>query len=138
MNATKRVMVGGTMLFGLVFVGSGPSWAQTVQFAPAANDSLGLGITPRSLAVGEFTGGGQQDLAVVNAAGGSNDVSVLLGNGASANGAPTSFPAGSGAVFIAVGDFNGEGKRYLAVVNQGSNTVSVLINNKYDTCPRRL
>ena len=34
-----------------------------------------------------------------------------------------------GAIAVAVGDFNGDGKLDLAVANHGSNTVSVLLGN---------
>src|SRR6516225_6697697 len=43
--------------------------------------------------------------------------------------APLAFPAGSGPVSVAVGDFNGDGTPDLAVANIGSNTVSVLLGN---------
>jgi hypothetical protein len=43
--------------------------------------------------------------------------------------APTSFPVGTSPVSQVVGDFNGDGKADLAVVNQGANTVSVLLGN---------
>jgi hypothetical protein len=39
------------------------------------------------------------------------------------------FPVGSGPVSVAVGDFNRDGLPDLAVANQDSNNVSVLINN---------
>jgi hypothetical protein len=42
--------------------------------------------------------------------------------------APT-FPVGTTPVAVAVGDFNGDGKLDLAVVNQGSKTMSVLLGN---------
>src|SRR5690349_15276668 len=42
--------------------------------------------------------------------------------------APT-FPVGTTPVAEAVGDFNGDGKPDLVMVNQGSNTVSVLPGN---------
>jgi hypothetical protein len=60
---------------------------------------------------------------------GSNTVSVLLGNGDGSFQAARSFGAGSGPRSVAVGDFNGDGRLDLAVANQNSNDVSVLINN---------
>jgi hypothetical protein len=42
---------------------------------------------------------------------------------------PPTFPVGSAPVAQVVGDFNGDGKADLAVVNEGSNTVSVLLGN---------
>ena len=49
---------------------------------------------PISVAVGDFNGDGKQDLATAN--GGSNNVSVLLGNGAGGFSAATNFGAGTG------------------------------------------
>src|SRR5260370_4762633 len=42
---------------------------------------------------------------------------------------PRSFDAGSSPVFVAVGDFNRDGIADLAVVNNASNSVSVLLGN---------
>jgi hypothetical protein len=42
---------------------------------------------------------------------------------------PSTFAVGSGPVAQAVGDFNADGKADLVVVNQTSNTVSVLLGN---------
>ncbi|TAK07289.1 VCBS repeat-containing protein, partial [bacterium] len=72
---------------------------------------------------------GFQDLAVANS--GSNDVTVLLGDGLGgftpAPGSP--FGVGTGPASVAVGDFNGDGFQDLAVANSGSNTVYILLGN---------
>ena len=47
----------------------------------------------------------------------SNNVSVLLGNGAGGFGPATNFNVGSSPVSMAVGDFNGDGNQDLAVAN---------------------
>jgi len=78
--------------------------------------------------VGDFNGDGAPDLAV--GIGGSNNVSVLLGNGdGSFQTAARSFGAGNGPASLALADFNGDGELDLAVANHDSNNVSVLINN---------
>ena len=67
------------------------------------------------------------DLAVANA--GSNNVSILLGNGTGSFGTATNFAAGTTPISVAVGDFNGDTFLDLAVANHGSNNVSILLGN---------
>jgi hypothetical protein len=74
------------------------------------------GSRPISVAVGDFNGDGKLDLAVANL--GSNDVSVLLGNGDGSFQAPRNFPTGLEPRSVAVGDFNGDGKVDLEAVQQ--------------------
>ncbi|HYE15855.1 MAG TPA: FG-GAP-like repeat-containing protein, partial [Pyrinomonadaceae bacterium] len=94
-------------------------------FAPASNFDVGDG--PLSVAVGDFNRDGRADLATAN--NGSDDVSVLLGNGAGGFATATNFGVGAGLTSVAVGDFNGDGKPDLATANYGSYKVSVLIGN---------
>src|SRR5437899_10030713 len=75
---------------------------------------------------GDFNRDGIPDLVVTNLFSGS--VSVLLGNGDGTFRAPVAFGAGSSPVFVAVGDFDGDGAQDLAVANYHS-TVSVLLGN---------
>src|SRR5207249_8610111 len=61
-------------------------------------------------------------------------VSVLLGNGDGTFQAAQTFEAGSGPYFLAMGDFNGDGKLDLVVADLGpstqrAGTVSVLLGN---------
>jgi hypothetical protein len=100
-----------------------PSFAPSQDFATAAS--------PESLVVGDFNLDHNPDLAVVEQ--GSNVVSVLLNNtvpgSATVSFAPRQdFPTGASPVSVAVDDFNGDGEPDLAVVNQSSNSVSVLLN----------
>src|SRR5207249_2462038 len=78
---------------------------------------------------GDFNGDGKQDLAVGNQT--SNNVSILLGDGAGSFSAATNFSTGAGTqpASVAVGDFNGDGKQDLAVANFFPNTVSILLGN---------
>ena len=92
-----------------------------------AATSFAAGTQPFSVAVGDFNGDNKPDLAVANA--GSNNVSVLLGNGLGGFGAATNFAAGTNPQSVGVGDFNGDNKPDLAVANAGSNNVSVLLGN---------
>jgi hypothetical protein len=88
-----------------------------------------VGTDPHAVAVGDFNGDGRQDLAVAKELSGT--VSILLGNG---NGTFTQAPGspitvGTDPTSVAVGDFNGDGIPDLAVANQGSGTVSILLGN---------
>ena len=68
------------------------------------------------VAVGDFNGDGNLDLAVANEVSGT--VAVLLGNGNGTFAAATTFSTGgSDPDSLAVGDFNGDGKLDLAVAN---------------------
>jgi hypothetical protein len=67
-----------------------------------------------SVAVGDFDGDGNPDLAVAIGSGGS----ILMGNGDGTFGPPVVvYPAGPHPTFVVVGDFNGEWKPDLAVAN---------------------
>lgn len=97
--------------------------------AAATNSPFAVGTQPSSVAVGDFNGDGKLDLATANL--GSNNVTVLLGNGMGGFAAATNSPfaAGTGPLPIAVGDFNGDQKLDFATANQGNNNVSVLLGN---------
>ena len=86
--------------------------ARAISAAPLTSP---LAISPFLVAVGDFNGDGKQDLAVANF--GSDNVSILLGDGAGNFSAPTNFAAGDQPFSVAVGDFNGDGKQDLAVAS---------------------
>jgi cysteine-rich repeat protein len=87
------------------------------------------GISPRSVAVGDFDRDGNQDLAVVNQA--SDDISILLGDGAGTFGAQTLFSVGPRPVFVVVDDFDRDGNPDLAVANEDSDTVGVSLGDGF-------
>jgi hypothetical protein len=96
----------------------------------ATKQDFGTGSYPYSVSVGDFNGDGRPDLVIAN---GSNTVSVLLNTTNPGAVMPSfalqqTFIAGDGPVFVAVGDFNGDGKPDLASANYNSNTISVLLN----------
>lgn len=90
------------------------------------------GQSPNSIAVGDFNGDGKLDLAVANqgialqAIDGS--VSILLGKGDGTFQAAVDYTAGKIPSSIAVGDFNGDGKPDLAVVNAANSQTATPID----------
>jgi hypothetical protein len=86
-----------------------------------------VGNNPEAVAVADFNGDGNLDIAVANSA--SNNISVLLGKGDGTFGAAVNYAADSTPLGIATGDFNGDGRIDLAVTNSGSNTLSIFLGN---------
>src|SRR5690348_1882874 len=85
------------------------------------------GVASVAVAAGDFNGDGKVDLVTANPT--TDNVSVLLGQGAGAFQAPTTFATGSGPRAVAVADFNGDGKLDLVTANSTGDTVSVLFGN---------
>jgi hypothetical protein len=83
------------------------------------------------LVAADFNGDGRPDLAVTDTS--ANSVSVLLnttpaGSATVRFAPPQTFAVGNVPFGVVAADFNGDGRPDLAVVNNGSNTVSVLLN----------
>src|SRR5262245_47952045 len=94
-------------------------------FNPAVN--YPIGINPSAEAVGDFNGDGFMDVATANS--GSNNVSMLLGNGDGTFQAARHFDGGVGPAAVAVGELNGDGRLDVVTANADSNTLSVLLGN---------
>jgi FG-GAP-like repeat/Domain of unknown function (DUF4214) len=107
-----------------VFLGHGDG-----TFADPAN--YGVGSQPSAVVVGDFNGDGKPDLAVANANAFAvgNSISVLLNRGDGTFQDPVNFGAGVAPSALAVGDFDGDGKLDLAVVNTFSSNVGVLLGH---------
>ena len=84
---------------------------------------------PYGIAIGDFDHNHNPDLAVANQF--AQSVSILLGDGAGGFSAAPGSPitVGSGPSWIATDDLNGDGRDDLAVANQGSDTVSILLGD---------
>jgi hypothetical protein len=87
-----------------------------------------VGTFPIAIAAADL-GNGFQDIVVANY--GSNNVTVLLGDGAGNFAAAVGSPylVGFNPHSIVIADVNGDSKKDLIVANVGSNTVSVLLGN---------
>jgi hypothetical protein len=99
-------------------------------FTPAPGSPLKLASgeqTPVAIITKDFNSDGRADLAVVNQS--TNNVAILLGNGdgtfTEAPGSP--FAVGKSPVAVTSADFDGDGRPDLAVVNQGDNSVTILL-----------
>ncbi len=86
-----------------------------------------MGTNPYAVAIGDFNGDGNLDLAVAN--GTSNNVSVLLGNGDGTFQKAVNYGVGSYPISVLVGDFNGDAKLDLAVANATGGSISILLGN---------
>jgi hypothetical protein len=100
--------------------------AQTLTFEPV---TMSVGNSPVAVRLADLTGNGLLDIAVING-GGSDTVSVLLNLGGGQFSSPTaSTTGGLASMAMTVGDFNHDGKADLAVVNNLTNNVSILLGN---------
>jgi hypothetical protein len=88
-----------------------------------------VGTNPQSVAAADFNGDGKPDLVTANFSG--NSVTVLLNNGTGGFTATPGSPAavGTSPVFVATGDFNGDGKLDIVTANSGDNSITVLLGD---------
>ncbi len=117
-----------------VFRGVGDGTFTQFPASPFLLNTTGVTETgPVAMVSGTFRQGDTTDLAVVNQT--SSNVSILLDNidqnsNITLTEAPGSpLPVGTSPVAIATGDLNADGVGDLAVVNQGANTVSLLLGS---------
>jgi hypothetical protein len=78
------------------------------------------------VAVGDFNGDGNADLAVADNL--ASQVEILPGNGDGTFQPASVFAVEGGPSFVSAGDLNGDGRTDLAVANTSSGNVSVLLN----------
>ena len=106
-----------------ILLGNGNGTFQAAQNYASYNN-------PAAIAVGYFTGNGNLDVVTA----GYGSLCLLQGDGAGGFAPPTYYLTGGGfdsdnsPDFIAIGDFNNNGGPGLAVVNQETNSVAILLN----------
>ena len=104
-------------------------------FSNAAGSPVTTGPTgsaPQSIAVANLNGAGGLDLAVAHENdGGPGNVAILLGSGSGAFSPAAGSPVTVGSLpqSIVAANLNGAGGLDLAVVNEGTNSVSILLGN---------
>jgi hypothetical protein len=106
---------------------------------PGATQFLGSSLI--GLAVGDFSGDGKQDIAVLNPLGplGGSLLDVFSGNGDGTFAAPPdNFQTGGDPFGVAAGDFNSDGRPDLALANTIGDNVGVLLNSSARTAAATL
>lgn len=106
-------------------------------FAAPAN--FAVGSSPRSIVAADLNGDGRTDVVVANQD--SENVSVLLGTGTGSFGPATNYRSGNDVPALnptfpnglAVGDFNRDGRRDLAVSNFGPHNISIFTGTSAGT-----
>ncbi|HYH58408.1 MAG TPA: FG-GAP-like repeat-containing protein [Thermoleophilaceae bacterium] len=106
---------------------TGPAHAQVPNFVPFSSSPESAGQNPGDVGVGDLNGDGKLDLVVANL--GSGNVSVLLGKGTGDFNQPVTSPepAGTQPGSPVIDDFDGNGKPDIALVNTGSDNVTILL-----------
>jgi len=100
-------------------------------FAPEVDYLTDVGSTPLSIFAADLNGDGKPDLVITNGSFGGMEagtVSVFLNNGDGTFASRIEYPTGASPVSVVAADLNGDGTIDLAVANDQSSTVSVLLN----------
>jgi Flp pilus assembly secretin CpaC len=101
-------------------------------FKQAAGSPIAVGQQPSAIVTGDFNADGNLDFVVTNFT--DNTFSLFLGNGdgtfKQATGSPLALPSAvAGPIAMTAVDFNSDGKLDLAIVNQTTSNVAILLGN---------
>ena len=110
-------------LAAAVVIAAIPAQARAVSLAPPLNVDAGDG--PTAVAIADFNGDGDSDLAVANE--GSDNVSILVGGPGATFAGPVNHLVEDRPRSIAAADFDGNGDPDLAVPSYGTGATSVLL-----------
>jgi hypothetical protein len=110
-----------------ILLGNGDGTFQS----PMSSSFTPTGDAADTVVVADFNGDGKLDLAIgSNAFSGSGEIDILLGNGDGTFHADAAYPiATNDTDYLAVGDFNGDGKLDLVAVPGPNYDVSLLLGN---------
>ena len=98
--------------------------AAAATFNPAIQHSMGAGANPRGIAVGDFNGDADEDLAIGNIT--TDDVKIMIGaSGVNFNPGVTLDTDNPDPIYPAAADVDGDGLAELAVGHLSSNVISV-------------
>jgi len=121
----RASLVGAVCALAGVLVGV--AWAADPTFSPAPGSPVAVGTNPHSIAAANLNRDKKTDLAVANF--GSDNVSILLGNGAGGFNPAGPIPVGDGPLSVAAADLNADRRVDLAVANAESDTISIVLGN---------
>jgi hypothetical protein len=118
-DGNADIVVGGPDGVGVLLgIGNGTFYNEIVSTLPGG-----------FVAVGDFNGDGRPDIAVTPFGGAGTVLEIALGNGDGSFQSPVSYTVGTNPQAMTVGNWNGDGKADIAVVNYLSNTMSILLGN---------
>jgi hypothetical protein len=123
MNPKESRITRRCSLAGLVVFMTLAASASTVSFKPL--QTYPVGMSPFSVAMGDFNGDGKMDLAVLNT--GDATISILLGNGDGSFQPATSLEGDTNAAVIVSADLNGDQRADL--VTTGDSGITVLLGH---------